>query len=125
MRTVAPGNKRGYMLIPSRASIWMATKRSHWSRSLSSAGRNLRRKFFLNLMISLTFMLISSGSVAAMLASTIRTFWNSSSPGGGMLARLLISDGSSKSKTDRRSTFRTLSIPSMDRPRLRLRKLEI
>src|SRR2546430_5875583 len=95
------------------------------SRSLSSAGRNLRRKFFLNLMISLTFMLISSGSVAAMLASTIRTFWNSSSPGGGMLARLLISDGSSKSKTDRRSTFRTLSIPSMDRPRLRLRKLEI
>src|SRR5438876_320418 len=87
--------------------------------------RKLRRKFFLNLMISLTFMRISSGSVAATLPSTIRTFWNSSSPGGGMLARLLISDGSSKSKTERRSTFRTLSIPSMDRPRLRLRKLEI
>src|SRR6266571_1348298 len=34
--------------------------------------------------------------LAKIKTSTITTFWNSSSPGGGMLARLLISAGSSK-----------------------------
>ena len=48
-----------------------------------------------------TFMLITRGSVAATAPSTWRTFSNSSSLGGRMLARLLTSSGSRRSSTER------------------------
>src|ERR1039458_4470259 len=125
IRSVAPGVRRGYMLMASLASALMSTKRCQLERSPAVSAFSLRRKVFLNLRISLTFMLAMRGSVAAVEASVSRTFSNSSALGGRMEARLLTSAGSSRSRTERCCTARTLSMPSRLRPRLRLRKFEM
>src|SRR5437763_869477 len=44
MRTLAPGKRRGYMLIPSRPSARIMTKRSQSSRSPSGSARSFLRK---------------------------------------------------------------------------------
>ena len=49
------------MLMPSRASILMRTKRSQRSRAVSISGRRLRRRLFLNFNMSFTFMLMMTG----------------------------------------------------------------
>jgi len=86
------------MLMPSRPSTLMTTKRSQCSRSPSVSGLSFLRNVFLNFRISLTSMLVIKGWVAAIVPSVRRTFWNSSLLGGKMDARLLTSEGSSRSK---------------------------
>src|SRR5579871_3612316 len=124
MSTVAPVERRGARLRASRESSLIRTKRCQAERSPWVSDLKLRRKFFLNLKMSRTRSAVMRGWVAEE-GSVSRAFSNSSELGGRMEARLLTSEGSSRSRTERCWTDRTLSMPSRLRPRLRLRKLEM
>ena len=113
------------MLIPSRWSTLISTNRRQSSRGLAMLGRSRFKKLFLNFRMSRTFSLVMMGSPAAMVPSTSSTFSKSPSLGGTMLALLLISAGSSRSRTDIFWADITWSMAVRLRKRLRFRKLVI